>query len=59
MGKYKALKAENKKLKEILRQNESMLGNKLAESKMEQQQIMTLCNLINPIITGVLGVKSF
>lgn len=32
-GKYEALKAENKKLKELLRNNESILGNKLVESK--------------------------
>ena len=35
--KYKALKAENQKLKEILKQNESIIGAKIAESKMEQQ----------------------
>lgn len=32
-SKYKALKAENKKLKELLRTNESLLGNKINESK--------------------------
>lgn len=35
-SKYKALKAENKKLKELLRTNESLLGNKINESKQEQ-----------------------
>jgi len=32
-SKYKALKAENKKLKELLRNNESLLGTKISESK--------------------------
>jgi len=35
ISKYKALKAENKKLKELLRYNESVLGNKITESKIE------------------------
>ena len=34
--KYKALKAENKKLKELLKQNETLISSKLAESKLEQ-----------------------
>jgi len=34
-SKYKALKAENKKLKELLRTNESILGSKISESKYE------------------------
>ncbi|CDW80385.1 UNKNOWN [Stylonychia lemnae] len=58
-GKYKALKAENKKLKELLRTNESILGSKINESKYEQQQTVALCNLIFPIISGVLGAKNF
>ena len=32
-SKYKALKAENKKLKELLRNHESILGSKINESK--------------------------
>lgn len=59
-GKYKALKAENKKLKELLRSNEALLGSRITESKQDQQQqTMVLCNLIFPIIQGVLGVKHF
>eukprot|EP00347_Sterkiella_histriomuscorum_P010566 403375794 len=58
-SKYKALKAENKKLKELLRNHESILGSKINESKQEQQQTIILCNLIFPIISGVLGVKHF
>jgi len=57
--KYEALKAENQKLKELLRQNESILGTRLAETKQDQQQLVTLCNLIYPILSGVLGVKQF
>lgn len=34
-GKYKALKAENKKLKELLRSNEALLGNRITESKQD------------------------
>lgn len=33
MAKYKTLKAENRKLKEILKQNEMLIGNRLAEGR--------------------------
>jgi soluble cytochrome b562 len=46
----KILRDENQKLKELLKRNESIFECRLAEQKLEQQHLITLCNLMGPII---------
>lgn len=48
--KLRILRDENTKLKELLKRNEAMIESKLSESKLEQQHVMTICNLMGPII---------
>jgi hypothetical protein len=52
-GKARALREENAKLRELLKRNEALIETKLAESKLEQQHIMTICNLMGPIIQAL------
>jgi hypothetical protein len=51
--KMKVLKDENTKLKELLNRNEAVIESRIAESKLEQQHIITLCNLMGPIIQAL------
>ena len=48
--KIRILRDENTKLKDLLKRNEAMIESKLTEGKLEQQHIMTICNLMGPII---------
>ncbi len=49
----KILRDENQKLKELLKRNESIFECRLAEQKLEQQHLITLCNLMGPIIQSL------
>jgi len=53
--KCRQLRDENHKLKEMLKKSDQALEVRLTESKMEQQHLVTICNLMGPIISSITG----
>jgi hypothetical protein len=53
--KCRQLKDENLKLREMLKKSDQALEVRLSESKMEQQHLITICNLVGPIISSIQG----
>lgn len=51
--KLRQLREENQKLKDLLKRNEALIESRLAETKLEQQQVITICNLMGPIISAL------